>query len=196
MKIKKSEFLQNLRRDKEEIIEKVKNISTLEDSQIQWREQEESWNILECVEHLNLYGDFYIPEIKKAIQKKKLTSEEYFKPGFLGNYFSNSMLPDNKMSKMKTFKDKNPLGESLGRNVFKRFLDQQEDFLGLYNAANDISLNKTKTSISISSLIKLKIGDTFAFLLNHEKRHLKQMENILESFKRVKGATNDTLLQA
>mgnify|MGYP001116203048 CR=1 FL=1 len=190
MKIETSEFLEDLKEKKKNILDKVKTIASMDDTKLKWR------NILECIEHLNLYGDFYIPEIKKAIQKNKKGNEQYFKPGFIGNYFSNSMLPGKKMSKMKTFKDKNPIGNDLNGDVFKRFFDQQEQFQKFYHQAENISLNRTKTSISISSLIKLKLGDTFAFLLNHELRHLRQMENILEALEKTKGAKNDTLLQA
>ena len=42
-----------------------------------------------------------------------------------------------------------------------------------------IDLNKTKTAISISKLIKLKIGDTFRVVVYHNERHLIQAEKIL-----------------
>jgi hypothetical protein len=47
------------------------------------------------------------------IQKSNTHSKETFSTGFLGNYFANSMLVTKKTKKMKTPKDKNPLGENL-----------------------------------------------------------------------------------
>ena len=34
---------------------------------LNWKETPDRWSILECLEHLNLYGDFYIPEIRKRM---------------------------------------------------------------------------------------------------------------------------------
>ena len=79
--------------------EKLRNLST---EKLNSRVEQDSWSILECFEHLNLYGDFYIPEIKNRIESSKTLSKENFKSGVLGNYFAKSMLPKEKLNKMKT----------------------------------------------------------------------------------------------
>ncbi|MGA4923361.1 hypothetical protein, partial [Bacillus subtilis] len=78
----------------------------------------------ECLEHLNLYAKFYLPEIENAIQKTKSKRQEEFKSGFWGNYFAKSMLPKEKLNKMKTAKDKNPLNSKLDKNVIENFIAQ------------------------------------------------------------------------
>ena len=147
---------------------------------LNWREKAESWSILECIEHLNLYGDFYLPEIEKQIAGSKFPQPtEYFKSGLLGNYFAKSMLPKEKLNKMKTFRDKNPLGSSLSKLSIEKFISQQKEVLLLLNKASSINLTKTKTAISISKLIKLRLGDTFRVLVYHNQRHLVQAERTL-----------------
>ena len=150
---------------------------------LNWREEQDSWSILECFEHLNLYGDFYIPEIKKRIESSKTQPKANFKSGILGNYFAKSMLPKEKLNKMKTFKDKNPLGSKLDKSTIERFIQQQEQILNLLDKSREIDLNKTKTEISISKLIKLKIGDTFRVVVYHNERHLMQANKILDGKK-------------
>lgn len=145
---------------------------------LHWREKDGKWNILECIEHLNLYGNFYIPEIRSAMQKSETKPAGLFKSGLLGNYFAQSMLPKTKKRVMKTFKDKDPIGRQLDKNVLERFIDQQKQILVLIETAKDKDLNKVKVKISISPWIKLKLGDTFRFLINHNTRHLQQIENI------------------
>ena len=41
------------------------------DIELNWKQNSESWSVLECLEHLNLYGYFYIPEIEKTILNSK-----------------------------------------------------------------------------------------------------------------------------
>ena len=157
------------------IAEKLK---TKSDITLNWKAHRESWSVLECLEHLNLYGHFYIPTIKSAIMKSKTTREEMFKSGILGNYIAESMLPKAKLNKMKTFKDKNPINSDLDKKIIDQFIAQQMQLIHLLEQSKKISLNKTKTKISISKWIKLKLGDTFRFVINHNIRHFKQIERI------------------
>ena len=149
------------------------------DSELNWRENPESWNVLECLEHLNMYGDFYIPEIEIAIKNSKTNFALDFKSGFLGNYFAMSMLPKGKLNKIKTFKNKNPLNSNLDKVSINRFVTQQLKFIELLDKSRKIDLNKVKVKISISKWIKLKLGDIFRFVINHNSRHIKQIERIL-----------------
>jgi len=159
----------------------AESLMTKSDSELNYRTNPESWSALECLQHLNLYGDFYLPEIEKRINASNTSPEPVFKSGVLGNYFANSMLPKEKLNKMKTFKNMNPIGSSLDKMVIQNFIQQQNKMLALLERAKKVSLNRVKTSISISNLIKLKLGDTFRFNINHNIRHVKQIERILNN---------------
>lgn len=144
-----------------------------------WKENEKSWNILECLEHLNLYSDFYLPKIEKKIKKSTTIANLEFESGILGKYFAKSMLPKEKLNKMKTFKDKNPSSLNLNKEIIDKYINQQIKLLDLLNQSRHVSLNKIKIQTSISNLIKLKLGDVFQFIINHTIRHLKQIDKIL-----------------
>jgi hypothetical protein len=129
---------------------------------------------------LNRYGEFYLPEIQTRINRSRSKPEKYFRSGLLGNYFANSMLPKEKLNKMKTFKVMNPIGSKLDIEVLDKFINQQRQTLDLLDSARNISLTKTRTSISISNLITLRLGDTFRVVVYHNQRHLKQASKVLE----------------
>jgi hypothetical protein len=165
-------------------INHAEKFNILSTEELNWRVAQDKWSILECLEHLNLYGDFYIPEIENRIEHSKNAPQERFRSGFLGNYFAKSMLPKKNLNKMKTFKNKNPIGSKLDKTTIKRFLLQQEQLLNLLEKSRTIDLNKTKTAISISKWIKLKLGDTFRFIIYHNDRHILQANKALEESKR------------
>ena len=160
-------------------INKVENFRILSEKKLNHKENTEKWSVLECIEHLNLYGDFYNPEIRNNIIKSHSKPSDTFKSGIIANYFTNTMLPKKKLNNMKTFKDKNPLGSNLDKSVIDRFINQQKEFLQLIEMSKSVNLTKIKTSITISKLIKLRLGDTFRFITAHNERHLKQAENVL-----------------
>ena len=177
------ELITTLIAQTKQIISQAENLISYDLKDLKWRKDPESWSILECLEHLNLYGNFYIPEIESKIQNSKAKNETLFKSGFLGNYFAKSMLPQEKLNKMKTFKNKNPLNTKMDKKVIETFINQQIKLIYLLKESRKISLNKTKIGISITSLVRLKLGDTFQFYINHIERHLVQIKKIQDSLK-------------
>lgn len=171
-------LIRSLTKQAGQIIKQVEELKNYDLDKLMWKENENSWSILECLEHLNLYGEFYLPQIERKMKGSNSKSDIEFKSGLLGNYFSKTMLPKEKLNKMKTFKDKDPLNAKLNKSVIDKFLDQQFKFLDLLDRSRNVSLNKVKIQTSISSLITLKLGDTFQFFINHTIRHLKQIEKI------------------
>lgn len=180
MTIESEKLIQDLIERTRININQSEKFSTLSTEKLNFKNGQKSWSILECFEHLNLYGDFYIPEIKARIETSKTLPKTNFKSGVLGNYFAKSMLPKEKMNKMKTFKDKDPIGRVLDNTTIQRFISQQEQIINLLDKSRKIDLNKTKTSISITNLIRLKLGDTFRVVVYHNERHIEQANKILD----------------
>ena len=172
-------LIQDLIERTKENMNGAEKLSSLSLEKLNWKVDPNSWSILECLEHLNLYGDFYIPEIKSKIENSTTLPCSNFKPGLLGDYFAKGMLPKEKLNKMKTFSDKDPIGSALDKNVIERFISQQEHLLNLLDQSRKVDLNKTKTAISISKWIKLKLGDTFRVVIYHNDRHILQANKVL-----------------
>ncbi|WP_189602798.1 DinB family protein [Salinimicrobium marinum] len=155
----------------------------LSSNELNQRETPGSWTVLENLEHLNYYGNFYLPEIEKRISESKHDPEDVFKSGIFGNYFANMMLLKEKPKKIKTFKSQDPIGKSLDKAVIDQFLQQQERLLELLVKAGEVSLTRTKTSISISNWLKLRLGDTVRVVVYHNQRHVLQARNVLKTLK-------------
>lgn len=182
MKFNRTTLLGDLKTQVNAATGKVHDFKQLTTEKLNFKKSPESWSILECIEHLNLYGDFYLPEIERQIlAAPKSPMAETFKSGWLGNYFANSMLPkDGKVNKMKTFKKMNPANSQLPLTTIDRFLKQQEHLLTLLRLAETVDLTKTTTGITLTSLLRFRLGDTFRFFINHIERHVLQAERVLQ----------------
>src|SRR5690606_4322138 len=177
-----TQLLEKLSAMKKSNLAEALNFQQLTVEQLNKRGTAGGWTILECIEHLNLYGDFYIPEIKNRISQAKHKPSESFKSGIMGHYFAKMMLPKENLKKIKTFKSMDPIHKSLGTNVLDKFINQQKEILEILETAKNVNLTKTKTSISISKWIKLRLGDTFQVLIYHNLRHIMQAKKVYESF--------------
>lgn len=180
MKIKQKDLIEDLIERTKDVLNRAEQYNQITLEELNYKVNSERWSILECIEHLNLYGDFYLPEIENKIVESKTKPTTDFKSGLLGNYFAKSMLPKEKLNKMKTFKDKNPEGSDLNKSSLERFIVQQKQMLDLLDKARGVNLNKIKTSISIANWIKLKLGDTFRVVIYHNQRHIVQANKMLK----------------
>lgn len=187
MKVNAEELISDLTRRVQDQIIEVENFKILPPEELNRRTSPNSWSILECIEHLNLYGDYYLPEIEKRIKNNNTTPDPLFESGVIGDYFAKMMLPREKLNKMKTFRDKNPLGSKLDKQVLQRFLDQQKKMLELLKASKGVSLNRTKTSLSLTRFLKLKLGDTFRVVIYHNERHIQQAKKVQISGQKVQS---------
>lgn len=59
-------------------------------------------------------------------------------------------------------------------NALEEFEGQLEQWKRILSDLREKDLQKTKTSISISSWVKLQLGDTLRVVIYHQERHLKQ----------------------
>ncbi|HEY6899258.1 MAG TPA: DinB family protein [Puia sp.] len=135
------------------------------------------WSIAQCLEHLNRYGDYYIPMISQGLtRQRQLVKGGEFKSGLLGAYFTRMMNPDTNTGKKKlrAFKAYSPDRELDAHAVVAEFIRQQEELLLCLRRARMADLNKTRIPVSILKWIKLKLGDVFQFLILHDERHVRQ----------------------
>jgi len=139
------------------------------------RSQQDSWSALECLAHLNIYSDFYIPELRKNLKESKYNrTTTQFKSGILGNYFVKMVGPLENSKKMKTLAATNPIGSDLSLSTLQQFGTYQEQTLDLLESALTVDLAKTKCGISIAPWLKIRLGDAFRVVIMHNRRHMIQ----------------------
>ncbi|WP_281613922.1 DinB family protein [Flammeovirga sp. SubArs3] len=183
MKVNQEQFLQQLIENVEDNLTSVNEYMELSDEELNTKYDEKSWSILECMEHLNRYGDYYIPYLKKAMNTSPQKTKDIYKGGWLGNYFANMMQPKGGSisNKMSAPSDKNPIGTTLDRVVLSVRKEQCTQLLEILGHSFDKNINKPRIPISISRVIRLKYGDTLHFLIAHDNRHTLQGDRIMYS---------------
>ena len=186
MKIAQKNLINELLINIEKSITSVKNLQKLPLEKLNYKKNTLSWSVLECLEHLNLYGNFYLPEIQKTIEKaiEKQTPQsqsivnQIFNSGFFGEMFVGLIQVKNgKIKKMKAPKNKMPANSGLDYQTIITFLAQLDTLKLLLEKTREIDMMKAKTPISITKLIKFSLGDTFRFVIFHIERHVLQAEN-------------------
>ncbi|WP_276500911.1 DinB family protein [Terrimonas pollutisoli] len=186
-KYKSTELLDQLQADVRKLILTATYFKTIDPAVLLQQPLPGKWSIIEVLEHLNSYSRYYLLAIEKSLLADK-PATELFKPGWLGDYFTKLMKPNEDgtvANKMKSPKDHRPPKFLDAFPVLNSFLEHQHYLLELLEQAKSKNIGSIRISITISKFIKLKLGDTFRFLIAHEQRHFVQIENNLEALKQV-----------
>lgn len=176
---------QDLRNELREVLKNVRETveiwETLPLEQLTRKPNAYSWSALECLDHLNQYADFYLPEMRRRITEAPRDAHPQFFPGRLGDYFARSMKVTNQqVKKMKAPKDKRPVNGQVSNQALQRFLSDVDTLSVLLDQAQSVNWTKTKTAISLTPWIKLRLGDTFRFYVYHIDRHVWQGQRALD----------------
>jgi uncharacterized damage-inducible protein DinB len=175
------QLLTSLQNDVEHMLARMEHIKAITDTDMNRQPAPGKWSIAQVLEHLNSYNRYYLPEMEKALVKK-LPAHTQFRSGWFGNYFTNMMAPkaNGITNKMSAPKNHVPVDNLNSAQVIADFIKGQSRLLKFLKQAENNDMGKLRVPISISRFIKLKLGDTFRFLIAHQQRHFVQIDNILK----------------
>lgn len=162
----------------------VCHYQNLTESELLFQKDETSWSIAHCIEHLNTYSNYYLPLIQNSLNKlqNENNRDMNYKAGFLGAYFIKKINPITGKNKMKAHKKHYPIINSDVSQIISKHLNYQEELVKLIRNSSNVNLNKKTIPVSIFKPIKLSIGDTLHFIIEHNARHLIQAsKNISKS---------------
>lgn len=159
-------------------------ISRLSENQLAWNPNPGVWSIRQVLAHLNEYGNYYHPVFIKKIENTRFTStKEAFMSSPLGRSAWRSMKLGNARNikrKFKTPRNYNPMLDSslVKGNDLEIFLNQQQELLEIIDKAQHVNLRRVKIPISISKIVRLRLGDALLFVTYHNERHVQQILNL------------------
>ncbi|RYF86169.1 MAG: DinB family protein [Chitinophagaceae bacterium] len=182
-KFKTEDLLNDLTRDVQRIKEAAEFVSASDRPKLVYSPDAGKWSVVQALEHLNAYNRHYLPVIERELSSITHDTNAWFTSGYWGEKFTKMMRPTNVYeikNKMKTQKRMSFPNSLNVETVLQEFIAGQDKFLQLLERARGKDLAKIHIPISLTKLIKLRLGDTFRFLIAHEQRHMIQARNVLK----------------
>ena len=151
----------------------------LADDQFNWVTAPGRWSIGQCMEHLNITTERYLPVLSKAIADGRAAGRTSTVPltmGFLERWFLQLMEPPPRMKakspKAFTATTSLPLEATVARwNGLQAKLDD------CIRSADGLDFRRIKVRSQFGP-ISFSLGGTFLILLAHERRHLWQAREV------------------
>jgi hypothetical protein len=148
----------------------------LTDHQFNWRPSPKQWSISECLAHLNVLDGLDVPAVRDAIEGGRaagLTGKGPFRYGFLSRSFVRLSEPPVKL-KFKAPKVYRPPSDQPKDKVIGEFVAIHDQLLELVSKSNGLDLERIKVGTIPFQHIKFSLGQRFALLAAHDRRHLRQ----------------------
>jgi len=151
----------------------------LSPARFNWRPAANRWSIGQCLEHLNLTTERYVPALRKAVsdaRAKGLVRGGPYSLGWFERWFLKGMEPPPRW-RTRTGKAFIAAGELDPATTVQRAHALHQDLAGCIRDAEGLDLQKIRVKSQFGP-VWFSLNGTFAIMLAHERRHLWQAREV------------------
>ncbi len=152
----------------------------LSEEQLNWRPDERSWSIAQCLDHLNVANRVYLAPMLNAIEearRKGAVRKGSIHPGFFSRWFVANLEPPPKL-KLPAPRKIVPAVRMGKAELIEEWRRTQAEVDAVLREAAGIDLNGTRFVNPFISLIRFSVGTGFQVIAAHERRHLWQAKQV------------------
>jgi hypothetical protein len=138
------------------------------------------WSIAECLMHLNITSERYVPLLDDALRLLKargLTADGMLRRDLAGYLLSRFLEPPVRL-KMSTPPPFRPAQIDPMTEVLERFDYLQGELLVRLERAAGMALDRQKVASPFNSRVRYNVYSAFCVLTAHQRRHLWQAERV------------------
>ncbi len=172
-------FLAGLAREVARIAEEAEALCReLTPEQLAWRPSRNGWGVAECFTHLVQAADLFHPRFASAIDRTRAAGA--IRRGAWNGSRLGRLFRTLSGARVRIPIPAPPLLRIRGPipDAYRRFIDREQDFLGLLQRADGLDLGYSTTGSPISRRLRIPLGDGLAILAGHARRHLEQARRV------------------
>jgi hypothetical protein len=153
---------------------------TLTSTQLNWKPRPEVWSIGQCLEHLCVANEVYLPPIVKSLDGQQPAPIDEITPGWLGRWFIRNYIEPSPQTKKAKAPKKIAPGVSIEPGILDRFLRGNDAAREFVRRAAPYDVNRLRFKNPFIPGLRFSVGTGLEVLTRHERRHLLQAERIRE----------------
>ena len=167
-------------------IEKVtstvqQKLGNLSEDELNWKPNPKSWSVAQVLDHVMLINESYF-EVMTKLRSGTLNLPFFYRfeifPGLFGAFLKKAVDPETS-TKLKTLKIWIPEESVHSPEIVEQFIKHQEKLKLYIHKLEDHVAKGAVAHSPINRNLVLKIDAMIDILISHEKRHLKQMKEVL-----------------
>jgi DinB family protein len=156
-------------------------VSGFTDEQLNWQPTPGFWSIGQCLEHLCVTNESYLPPISAALREKSRSPVEEITQGWFAGWFIRSFAEPSPNSKRVTAPGKIRPRPRTDLSVLDRFLSGNQACRDLILRARGNDVNRIRFWSPILPGLRFTVGTGLQIVVSHERRHLLQAKRVKDS---------------
>ncbi|HLP51019.1 MAG TPA: DinB family protein [Chitinophagales bacterium] len=154
---------------------------SLTGAQLNWKPSSDKWSIAQCLDHLMVSNNTYLPQLDAVIAGKHSNSF-YQNIRFISKFFGEYLIRETGPVVAKPMKNPPafaPSQSEITGTIVSDFEKHQQQFSAKLSQLSATDLDKTVLSSPALGIITYTLRDLLTILSGHEQRHLNQAKNVL-----------------
>jgi DinB superfamily len=144
--------------------------------QLNWQPADGVWGVGQCLEHLCITNEVYLPAIARALEGKPKKHVEEVTPGWFGRLFIERFVEPSPKQKRVSAPKKIVPGSRVETSALERFLASNSATREVIGRAREYDVNQIRFRNPLISVIWFTVGTGLVIISGHERRHLLQAE--------------------
>lgn len=153
----------------------------LSTQQLNWKPSPGAWSVGQCLEHLCVANEVYLPAIARALAGPPRKVVQEIRPGWFGRWFIRSYIAPSSETRRARAPRKIEPGTAVDAPILDRFLRSNQAARELARRATEHDVNRIRFKNPFIPVIWFTVGTGLEILSKHEQRHLLQAERVRAS---------------
>lgn len=153
-------------------------VKTLTPQQLNWKHGQGEWSVGQCLEHLCVTTDVYLPAMSSSLAGRRLTVVSEITPGWFGRWFIRNYIEPSSDTRRARAPKKIAPGSEVAPSVLERFLSGNHRVRELVLRAAKHDVNRVRFKNPFVPVLRFTVGTGLEIVVRHQRRHLLQAERV------------------
>ncbi len=149
--------------------------------QLNWRPRQDAWSIGQCLEHLHVANEVYLPALSAALEGCQPRRVDELRHGWFSRWFIRTYIAPNPGGTRALAPKKIAPVTEVDVFVLDAFLRSNEAARKLVRRASDYDVNRIRFENPFIPLVRFTVGTGLEIIAKHQSRHLLQAERVRQS---------------
>jgi DinB superfamily len=152
--------------------------TALSPEQLNWKPSESEWSVGQCLDHLCVVNDVYLPPIASSLAGRPSETVPEITPGWFGRWFIRNYIEPSPATKRAKAPRKIAPASQVDGFMLERFLTGNRNVRDLIRRAANYDVNRIRFTNPFVYLIRFTVGTGLEIIVRHQRRHLLQAERV------------------
>lgn len=149
--------------------------------QLNWRAKPGAWSIGQCLEHLYITNEIYLPAMAASLEGQNRSPVNEIAPGWFGRWFIRKFIEPSAQSAKAQAPKKIEPRSAVEISIVESFVRSNEKTRELVRRASEFDVNRIRFKNPFVPMIRFTVGTGLEIVSKHQARHLLQAERVRES---------------